>query len=1265
MELFPSEELRTTTLFEENAIFSSVTGTWKQFSQPMLLTAYNNVSVAEGELLLAEFAYRQELEHPCIARLVDYGTTAQGTPFCVFDHPEGISLAELPPRQVQEVAFFVPMVTSILEGLAYLHSHTLLHGNISSRTIRFVGSGMAVQCTNPAGGMYGQKKIGGLAGDISGGMISPEVLRHATPDGRADLYALGVALYEVLTGKALFEGKPLDVLRGHLYKDIPPIQQFLPRFPDALATFIHVLMEKDRALRFHTAGEALDFLVEHALVPPLDNRGVTTPVAAFRVARSVGRDALRSIVKSFLYDQEQAGILELSGEHGLGKTTFLHAVESELSLIGHDVRYVSLGGRLSLQVVERALDKRGEHGNALHDIAAAAEGLLDGEMRKEALVIFDNTEDCDDQSKESLRQLVEKARERKLPLKVLLAHRSQLPQVGKRGDVHTLPHLKPTHLQAVCREIIGNSELSESFYKELYHQTNGHPLYIEEALHYAIVAGVLLRQQETWRDVEPLGVLPELPTLLAHRFDALPDMAMRVLAVLVLAAMPLSLSLCSRVVGVSNERLLPVVYALVHAGYLVCQRGLLMLSTQYYIDGVMRRLSAEEIREYKHTLAHVLLAIDDEAIQVYGAELLVEAGDVEHALQRVTAWLSGTPSVGVLRVVRMLHTVAQQSDNKAAFLQSCAMLAQLYRAQENTEREIFVLKEWCEVLRDSADAEQLADVLSMLAEAELANGTPAHAYAHAEEAYRMYNTLQHGSNALHVRLVMLHSLLHLKRWEEFLREVSDCVPALLRAGREADAAALSLDAGYVYGKYLHNNTEAVVWYSTAQDLYKRINDVRGMARALGNKGIVYLEHQAYNEALECFSEAADLFKGISDARGKLTALENIIQLYLLQHLYSNAETIAKKALSVAQTYSVDDEIGRLEKVLLHIQSKLDDVPQEVEEREQVRIVHDEPQSDILAAEYLAGKSAVVRQVREHIHLAVSNDSPVLLEASLGAGKEFVARKIHALSSRRNAPFYVLHTAGIVSEELEQKLFGAASFIERAQEVRAGVLAECDKGIVYIDDIANVPAQFQAKLAYFLEHGEVPSGKAGAEHGRDVRIIAGCSMPAEQALAEGKLEYDVFFQLSINRIALPTLAARREDIPALVEFLMEKYNKKLGKAVEHASPKLLQKLMQRQWTGGIRELENIVHRLMIREQSTVLQVDATLLTQPVLAESRQEKVVQVGGNTVDGVTTIDGIQKEHILRVLAQTKNNKSKAAQLLGIKRTTLLARMKKFGLMP
>lgn len=1266
MKLFPSDELRSTALFQENALFLSLTGAWKQFSQPILLTAYKNVSVAERELLLAELAYRQQLDHPLLARVVDYGVAADGVPFCVFDHPEGIALAELPPRQVQEVAFFVPMVAAVLEGLAFLHAHTLLHGNLSSRTIRFVGQSMAVQCTNTASGMYGQRNVSVLAGDMPTGIVSPEVIRHATPDGRADLYSLGITLYEVLTGKTLFEGKPLDILRGHLYKDIPPIQQVLPRFPDALATFIHTLMEKDRALRFHTAEEALRFLAEHSLLPPMPDRipAPQKPVA-FRVARSVGRDALRSIVKSFLYDQEQAGVLELSGEHGLGKTTFLHAVESELRLIGHDVRYASLGGRLSLQAVECALGSEGGSGGTARDIAVTVAGLLDSEMRKEALVIFDNTEECDEPSKESLRRLVEVARERNLPLKVLLAHRSQLPQLGKRGDVHTLPHLKPTHLHAVCREILGNNELSDSFYKELYHQTNGHPLYIEEVLYYAISTGVLLRQQEIWRDVEPVGTLPELATLFAHRFDALPEMSMRVLALLVLAAMPLSLSLCSRVLGVANAELIPIIYTLLQAGYVVCQKGLLLLATQHYADAIVRRLSGEEIQGYKRALAQVLLEVQEESMQIYGAELLVEAGDVERALHHVTMLLDSAPSANAVRVARMLHTVAQQGDDKTAFLQSCAMLAQLYREQENTEREIFVLKEWSDVLRDSADAEQLADVLVMLAGAELAAGEAAQAHAHAEEAHRMYGALQHDNKVLNARIIMLHSLLHLKRWEEFLREVSESVPTLLRVGREGDAAALALDAGYVYSKYLQNNTDAVVWYSTAQELYGRTNDVRGMARALGNKGIVYLEYQAYHEALACFSEAASLFKGISDARGKLTALENIIQLYLLQQRYDQAEEIAEKALHVARTYGVDDEIGRLEKVLLHIQSKLETPVQENDTAEGVEgvLVPSGQHTDPLAGEYLVGKSARMRQVRELLHLAASNDSPVLLEASLGAGKEFVARKIHALSTRSAAPFCVLHTAGSTSEELDQKFFGLP--VEREQEGRTGALAECNNGVIYLDDVVNLPVQFQAKLAYFLEHGEAPTGTAGAGNVWNVRIIAGCSVQAEQALAEQQLEYDLFFQLSINRIALPTLAGRREDIPALVDFLIGKYNKKLGKTIEHATPKLLQKLMQRQWTGGMRELENIIHRLMIREQSTALQFDAALLGAPIIAESKQSDVVRDAENTVDGIPTIDGIQKEHILRVLTQTKNNKSKAAQLLGIKRTTLLARMKKFGLMP
>ena len=268
----------------------------------------------------------------------------------------------------------------------------------------------------------------------------------------------------------------------------------------------------------------------------------------------------------------------------------------------------------------------------------------------------------------------------------------------------------------------------------------------------------------------------------------------------------------------------------------------------------------------------------------------------------------------------------------------------------------------------------------------------------------------------------------------------------------------------------------------------------------------------------------------------------------------------------------------------------------------------------------------------------------------------MARRIHAIGSRSGSPLCMLHTAGSTTEELEQRLFGIGVSAENS----IPMLAECNNGILYIDDVLNLPLQFQSKLASFLEHAEIPSGRTVAGKKWNVRVIAGCSLPAEQAMASGRLQHDLFFQLSINRIALPTLADRREDIPVLVDFLIEKYNKKLGKRIEKAAPRLLQKLMQRQWTGDIRELENLIHRLMIRETSEILQFDKALLEGP--SPPAQTPVEMPAAH---GTVTIDDMQKEHILRILAQAKNNKSRAAKLLGIKRTTLLARMKKLGLMP
>lgn len=1258
MQLFPSRDFDVSTILQDNETLLLMTGYEENHTEPVLVKIYRNIHAAERDVLIAECARRQQLIHPALARIIDYGVTPAGEPYCIYEHPAGSSLAELPPRQVQELGFFMPMVSTILEGLGYLHAYDMQHGAISAHTIRLIEKTGHFQMTDYGGWIYGQSGTAELLKNIPVAGLPPEVIRRVLPDGRADLYALGGTFYEVLTGRPIFDGEPLDVLRGHLYKEIPAVQQFLPRFPDALSRFIHILLEKDRSLRFHTAEEALRFLAGHLLLPPRPEQQEHTTRISLRVAKPIGRDGLRSVVKSFLYDRTEAGFIEFSGEHGLGKTTFLHTMAAELEAIGHSVQYTSLGGRIHHQTLENILDA-GHADNGKKQL-----GLIHSQTTgnvKERLLIFDNTDDCADKEKAAIQDFLAQAEEHDASIRLILTHRSQLPFIGKRNNVHTLPHLMPIHMQLVCREILGHNELSEGFYRELYSGTNGHPLYIEEALMYFIAAGVLVRQHEVWRDVAPVGELPPLAALLAEKIGYLPETARTVLAVFAIADMPLPLSMLADVIHSDTTSTLAIVYSLLRNGYLTCRRGLFTLSTRYYVDVILRGVPGDTIRQYKRSLAGTLLQFTDESLLLYAAELLVEAGELAEAIQHLRQLVETPETVERMRAARMLHTIAQQYGDRAILQSSCRLLADLYHEAGDIEREKLILKEWSDLLRDSTDADQLAEVLALLAQVEYADGAYMRAYGYATEASRIFRDKDRQTDALDIHLVAVHSLFQVKKWEEFIAEANDVVPALIDTGDKHKAATLALDTGYVYAKYLQNSTEAIASYSTAQELYSSMDDVRGMARALGNKGIVYLEHHMYNDALTCFSEAADLFEGIGDARGRLTALENIIQLHLLNQHYEQAEQVALKALAVAQSYQVDDEQNRIEKVLAHIRSKL----QGASETEEVVPVP-EKETDVLSTEYLAGRSIAMRRTREQVQLAVSNESPVLLEAPFGTGKEFVARKIHTMSSRSSFPLGILHAAGSTTEELEQNIFGLG-VPDREQEGVLSMLAECNNGIVYIDDVLNLPAQFQSKLAYFIEHGEVPGGRSSARKW-NIRIIAGCTLPAEQALAAGTLQHDLFFQLSINRITLPRLDERREDIPALVEFLLEKYNRKLGKSIGKAAPKLLQKLMQRQWKGDVRELENIVHRLMIREQSPVLQYDSSLVDAPVLATVPTLALpveAEVAAGQAGVVTTIDDIQKDHILRVLAQTKNNKSKAAKMLGIKRTTLLARMKKLGLMP
>lgn len=304
----------------------------------------------------------------------------------------------------------------------------------------------------------------------------------------------------------------------------------------------------------------------------------------------------------------------------------------------------------------------------------------------------------------------------------------------------------------------------------------------------------------------------------------------------------------------------------------------------------------------------------------------------------------------------------------------------------------------------------------------------------------------------------------------------------------------------------------------------------------------------------------------------------------------------------------------------------------------------------LPPELIIGKSAVIRSLYKTIEKVSPTDASVLILGENGTGKELFAREIHRLSLRKNEVFIPIDLGSISESLFESELFGhvKGAFTD-ARASRTGWMEMAEKGTLFLDEITNIPINLQQKLLSILQSRKVyPVGSKDFRN-IDIRLI--CATNADiSALIEKKLfRQDLYYRINTVEIVLPPLRQRQQDIPVIAEFYLHKFARKYQKDVHEISPSTYEKLAEYDWPGNIRELRHILERAVILSEGERLKPGDFPLKQ-----SYHPKFA---------VTRFDSIEKEAIERALANNNGNYSKAARELGIGRSTLYRKIKKYGI--
>jgi len=310
---------------------------------------------------------------------------------------------------------------------------------------------------------------------------------------------------------------------------------------------------------------------------------------------------------------------------------------------------------------------------------------------------------------------------------------------------------------------------------------------------------------------------------------------------------------------------------------------------------------------------------------------------------------------------------------------------------------------------------------------------------------------------------------------------------------------------------------------------------------------------------------------------------------------------------------------------------------------------------------LVGKSKKMQEIFALIERVAPTTASVLITGESGTGKEMVARTLHDLSPRKAKPFVAINCSAIPETLIESEIFGhEKGAFTGALERRAGCFELAEEGTLLLDEIGEMPSATQAKLLRVLEDRKFRRLGSKVETEANVRVLAATNKVPEEAVARGELRNDLYYRLNVFNIHMPPLREHKEDLPEIVEALLNDLNEKHGTEAVAVDDTVMKVFQNYGWPGNVRELRNTLERAVILAGSKVL---GTKHLPPGFGTA-QVKTVDVDPNAIHlGVgTTVEEAEKQLILRTLASTSNNKTRAAEILGISLKTLHNKLKEYG---
>jgi Nif-specific regulatory protein len=469
-------------------------------------------------------------------------------------------------------------------------------------------------------------------------------------------------------------------------------------------------------------------------------------------------------------------------------------------------------------------------------------------------------------------------------------------------------------------------------------------------------------------------------------------------------------------------------------------------------------------------------------------------------------------------------------------------------------------------------------------------------------------------------------------------------------GTQVDAGALLL-AGRRAGKAGGDNLEVVASRSDSPHRYHRVSQF--LSSTVMRDGQAVLARNVMDDSQ----------LGSRDSKGDILATSVICapirregKVLGVIHLYATDAARPTDPDDLEFTLAVADTVAVALEKLSRQQELAENLNQIRDENVQLR--------ERLGVESeIVGASELMRHVEQEIARAAPSRATVLIRGESGVGKELVARAVHFSSPRRKGPFVCLNCAALSETLLESELFGhEKGAFTGATERKIGKFEAADKGTLMLDEIGEMNAKTQAKFLRVLE-GHPFERVGGSEAIKvDVRAIAATNRDLEKDVAEGNFRRDLYFRLHVLEIVVPALRKRPEDIPELAEYFLHRFITETGSKIKGFSPRAMEEMLHYRWPGNVRELKNVIERAVVLARGQFIDHDDLVLS-TLRTASDSEAGLGDGRLLATEPASLAEIERQHILETLNRTGWNKSRAATILGIERSTLDRKIRRYEL--